>query len=526
MMLYKDRFVFTLIKRIRSLLVAGALFMTLGTSLLVQALPEPTPNKLPRWSGFNLLEKKDRDVPAYNRPYYEDDFRMISEWGFNFVRLPLDYRIWIKKNNWDEINELALKDIDQAIAWGRCYGIHVCLNFHRAPGYFVNEQTALPSLWSDAEAQRVCAKHWAFFAKRYKGIPNKELSFNLINEPPSIAPALYVNVIQKLVDAIRTEDPERLIIADGLNWSTVPVPELKKLHVAEATRGYEPFYVSHYRASWINASEKWPLPIWPTFRINSFLYGNYQPASVSPLILRGPFLAGSRIRIHVNDVSTMAQFLIKADNKIIFEKKFTTGPGRGEWKTSMFIAQYKNYQNYFGKDYNVTLSSPAGQIEIMIGEGNWLSFSEIGIQLPSMKEEFVLSAFGNEFGVKQSIIELNSHAIPIGTSQKFYSKKWLQTEIMAPWKKCEAEGVGIMIGEFGAYKYTPHTVLLRWMQDVLENWNEAGWGWALWNFRGEFGVLDSGRTDVAYENFRGHKLDRKMLQLLQQHQAQPEKITP
>jgi hypothetical protein len=37
------------------------------------------------------------------------------------------------------------------------------------------------------------------------------------------------------------------------------------------------------------------------------------------------------------------------------------------------------------------------------------------------------------------------------------------------------------------------------------------------NFRGSFGVLDSGRTDVKYEDFQGHKLDRKLLELLQRY---------
>jgi endoglucanase len=37
----------------------------------------------------------------------------------------------------------------------------------------------------------------------------------------------------------------------------------------------------------------------------------------------------------------------------------------------------------------------------------------------------------------------------------------------------------------------------------------------LWNLRGSFGVLDSQRTDVKYEDFRGSKLDREMLQVLQ-----------
>jgi hypothetical protein len=29
-------------------------------------------------------------------------------------------------------------------------------------------------------------------------------------------------------------------------------------------------------------------------------------------------------------------------------------------------------------------------------------------------------------------------------------------------------------------------------------------GWALWSLRGDFGVLDSNRADVQYEDYRGH----------------------
>jgi hypothetical protein len=43
---------------------------------------------------------------------------------------------------------------------------------------------------------------------------------------------------------------------------------------------------------------------------------------------------------------------------------------------------------------------------------------------------------------------------------------------------------------------------------VLVLWKEAGWGWALRDFRGSFGVLDSDRADARYETFHGHKLDR------------------
>jgi len=39
-------------------------------------------------------------------------------------------------------------------------------------------------------------------------------------------------------------------------------------------------------------------------------------------------------------------------------------------------------------------------------------------------------------------------------------------------------------------------------------------GLALWDLRGSFGIVDSGRSDAAYEFFDGHQLDRKMLELL------------
>ena len=74
-----------------------------------------------------------------------------------------------------------------------------------------------------------------------------------------------------------------------------------------------------------------------------------------------------------------------------------------------------------------------------------------------------------------------------------------------------------MVGEFGCHNRTPHPVVLAWMEDCLQNWQDAGWGWALWNLRGSFGILDSGRQDVQYEEFHGHKLDRKMLELLQRY---------
>jgi endoglucanase len=98
------------------------------------ALPDPSARKLPRWRGFNLLEMFQA---AGSRPFREEDFAWIAELGFDFVRLPLDYRCWTYRGDWTKLKDDVLRWLDHAVELGEKNGIHVQLNFHRAPGYTV-----------------------------------------------------------------------------------------------------------------------------------------------------------------------------------------------------------------------------------------------------------------------------------------------------------------------------------------------------------------------------------------------------
>ena len=95
-----------------------------------------------------------------------------------------------------------------------------------------------------------------------------------------------------------------------------------------------------------------------------------------------------------------------------------------------------------------------------------------------------------------------------------WNRDKLRRELIATWRPLATRGVPIHVGEWGCYDKTPHDVCLAWMRDLLTLWNEAGWGWAMWNLRGSFGIVDSARPDVDYVDFAGHRLDRKMLDLL------------
>ena len=499
-------------------------FACAGSAFAAAAAGEPaappvqwlraTPEKLPRWRGFNLLEKFN---VGRCEPFKEEDFKLIHQLGFNFVRLPMDYRCWIKDKDWEQFNEAQLKEIDQAVEWGCQYGIHVWINFHRAPGYTVARPKEPTDLFTDAKTQEVCAKHWAEFARRYKGIPNSQLGFNLFNEPGNIETNLYVAVVRKMTEAIRAQDPKRLIISDGMQWGQDPIFELCPLKIAQATRGYSPGEISHYKASWVH-SEHFPPPMWPKpLAPNGTLLSPTKKEGSHPLVINGPFGVETTLRLHILGVSSRAQLVVEADGNRLWEKDFKTGPGQGEWKKSELKPQYKIYFCIYDRDYTVPVPAGVNQVKIFVVGGDWLQVSELGFKPAGAEREDVVQ-LAQKFAEKPDPILYRAGAKPTPfVGMRMQDRRWLWEKNITPWKKLESRGVGVMVGEWGAYNKTPHDVVLRWAEDCLANWKKAGWGWALWNFKGSFGILDSERADVPYEDFEGHKLDRKFLELLQRY---------
>lgn len=458
-------------------------------------LPEATAAHLPRWRGFNLLEKY---TLAGNRPFAESNFQFISEQGFNFVRLPMDYRIWIKAGDWKQIDESAFPEIDQAVAYGQKYGIHVCLNFHRAPGYTVASPKEARDLWTDPAAQEVCAAHWAYFARRYKGIPNRQLSFDLLNEPGDIQPEAYRAVVQKLVAAIHREDPERLIIADGLRWGTQPCLELADLGVAQATRGYTPIQLTHYRADWIPGGERLTAPCWPMPRVSSVLKQGYPPKEPpKEIVIEGPFTSPTSGWVAIGKVQAPCRVMVEADGKPLAERS---------WDAALNTTEY------------ITFEIPAGTRTLKLrATTSWALASTIALRPQSSGSAFLFEPW-EDWGIQNTPVRFTASdtARPFQAERNF-DGAWLREQTIAPWKHLEAQGVGVMVGEFGVYNRTPHAVALAFLEDNLRNWREAGWGWALWDLSGPFGVLDSQRADVVYEDYKGHKLDRAMLELLRKY---------
>lgn len=269
--------------------------------------------------------------------------------------------------------------IDGLVMLAHKYNMHVSLNLHRAPGYCINAGFHEPfNLWKDQAAQDAFYFHWNMWAKRYKNISAQKISFDLVNEPAMredmndqhsnsgpVPGDVYRKIAKNAAEAIRRENPDALVIADGNRVGTVPIPEIADLNIGQSCRGYYPGAISHYKAPWANKDvEHLPEPKWP------------------------------------------------------------------------------------------------GQV-----------------------------------------------------GDKYLSKSMLDT-FYEPWKDIMQKGVGVHCGECGCWNKTPHAVFIAWFTDVLDILRSLGIGFAVWNFIGDFGVLDSQRSDVDYTNWYGHKLDKKFLDLM------------
>ena len=193
----------------------------------------------------------------------------LATFGFNFVRVPLDYRFWTRGFDYFHPDESIFRNIDQYLEACRARGIHLSLNLHRAPGYCTNRNDLEQhNLWRDELAQDAFICIWETFARRYSDVPGELLSFGLINEPPcpgdyGMTRENHAALIRRTAAAIRGISPEREIVIDGLGGGYLAMPELAHLGVIHSGRGYHPMPVSHHKASWWADHARAPRPRYP-----------------------------------------------------------------------------------------------------------------------------------------------------------------------------------------------------------------------------------------------------------------------
>ena len=219
--------------------------------------------------GFNFLWLYSSGPGRKPQQTDEKALDFLAATGFNFVRIPTDYRFWIKNFDYLHPDESIFESIDDYLTACRTRSLHMSLNIHRGPGYCINgNDLERDNLWIDEIAQDGFVFQWETFAQRYKGVPSALLSFDLLNEPPNVGQygltrENHAALMRRTVAAIRAIDPDREIVINGLGGGHLAMPELTDLGVVHSGRGYQPMPVSHHDARWWDGYKTAPEPKYP-----------------------------------------------------------------------------------------------------------------------------------------------------------------------------------------------------------------------------------------------------------------------
>jgi len=158
-----------------------------------------------------------------------DDIRFIKQSGFNSVRVPFNYRLFVSENQPVKLEGEGYELLDRVVGWCRKEGLFVILDMHAAPGGQtgdnIDDSWGYPFLFESSDSQQLTARIWRKIAARYRDEPIV-IGYDLLNEPiahyfdsavlnPKLEP-----VYRNFASGIREVDKNHIIFLGGAQWDT------------------------------------------------------------------------------------------------------------------------------------------------------------------------------------------------------------------------------------------------------------------------------------------------------------------
>lgn len=227
-------------------------------------------------SQVDAIEEKDpQGFPGfYNHAknfITEKDLRRIKGWGFNHIRLPVDYFNFFKGENLEQ-DKTAFEILDKAVEEVLKADLLLILDLHKCPGhdFHLGALGEAQPFFTDPKCRQDAKKVWSVLAERYGG--KDGILLEILNEPVAPNPKVWNEVKDELFWHIRKAAPKTPIVVGSNKWNNPSeFRELKPLeddNVLYSFHSYQPVIFTHQNASWIPE---------PYFRQNRSYPGTYAP---------------------------------------------------------------------------------------------------------------------------------------------------------------------------------------------------------------------------------------------------------
>jgi hypothetical protein len=205
------------------------------------------------------------------------------------------------------------------------------------------------------------------------------------------------------------------------------------------------------------------------------------------------------VSLRLDRIIGQIELVAEAGGTVVARRPIDPAAETNDWLRSPKEPKYRIYEARGDVRFTIPLTAGTPRLAVRAAAGDWVTFRELTIRMPDGQRR--TAGTDATWGRRQTSWRVASDGRilpPPGVPEDAMLAEYLQ-----PWRDIAAQGEQVFVGEWGCYNKTPHPVALAWMKAWLEQWKSANLGWALWNFRGSFGVLDSDRADVAYEDWNG-----------------------
>lgn len=152
----------------------------------------------------------------------EEDIKYLYSIGVNFIRVPINHRLFQDDNTGEQI-ETGFHYLDDLIEYCKMYNVFILLDMHTSPGgqnpdWHSDNSFGVPLFWKYKALRMQLVTIWSRIAERYK---DEEIimGYDLLNEPAFAQWEALNDFYMETTAAIRKVDKNHVIVLEGDQFS-------------------------------------------------------------------------------------------------------------------------------------------------------------------------------------------------------------------------------------------------------------------------------------------------------------------
>jgi len=210
-------------------------------------------------NGVNIshwLSQSEQRGERRKAYFTRDDVQFIAGLGYDHIRIPIDEVQMFTESGQKEPEAFTL--LHNALGWCQEFNLRAVVDLHILRTHHFNEGEK--PLFTDPKAQEQFYECWRKLSGELKKYSVDKVAYEPMNEPVADDPETWNVILNRCVEVIRALEPRRTILMGSNRWQSFST--VKDLRIPEndpniliSFHYYEPFLLTHYKASWTNTRD-------------------------------------------------------------------------------------------------------------------------------------------------------------------------------------------------------------------------------------------------------------------------------